>query len=155
MTTRSLTTRSLTPAAGVLFALLAAGCGNSKPDAVPAGGKVMFNKTTPAAGALVVFHPTDPAFEKRVGGKPFAKVKSDGTFSLTTYAEDDGAPEGEYGVTVDWRGKSREGKLSLGDGEGGPAGRPLLNPKYGNPQQPALKATVKKGDPNQFTFEVD
>jgi hypothetical protein len=30
-----------------------------------------------------------------------------------------------------------------------------LNPKYGNPQKPVLKATVKKGEVNQFTFDVD
>src|SRR5262245_48927106 len=127
-----MTTRSLTPAAGVLVALLVTGCGSGKPEAVPAGGKVVFHKTTPAAGALVVFHSADPAYERRVGGKPFAKVSDDGTFALTTYAEGDGAPEGEYGVTIDWRGKSREGKFSIG--EGGAAGPPLLNPKYGNPQ---------------------
>jgi len=147
------TTRSLAAAAAALVASLAAGCGNGKPEAVPAGGKVMFNKTTPAAGALVVFHPADPAFEKRIGGKPFARVKDDGTFALTTFAEGDGAPEGEYGVTVDWRGKAKDAKFSFG--EGGAAGVPLLNPKYSNPQQPSLRATVKKGDGNQFTFDVD
>ena len=148
-----MTTRSLAPAAGMLIALFVAGCGNGKPEAVATGGKVVFRKTTPAAGALVVFHPTDPTYEKRIGGKPFAKVQDDGTFVLTTYAEGDGAPEGEYGVTIDWRGKAKESKFSFGDG--GPVGAPLLNPKYGNPQQPVLKATVKKGDANQFTFEVD
>jgi hypothetical protein len=141
-------------ASAAALALALAGCGSAgKPEVVPAGGKVTFNKTTPPAGALVVFHPTDPAFEKRVGGKPFAKVKDDGTFALTTYVEGDGAPEGDYNVTVDWRPPAKETKFSLGDG--GPTGPPKLNPKYSNPQQPVLKATVKKGDANQFTFDVD
>src|SRR5262245_4488708 len=107
-----MTARSLMSAAGALAALLVAGCGSGKPQTVPAGGKVLFHKATPAAGALVVFHPADPAAEKRIGGKPFAKVKDDGTFALTTYAEGDGAPEGEYGVTVDWRGKAKDAKFS-------------------------------------------
>lgn len=146
-----MTTR-LAPAA--VLVLFAAGCGaGDKPAAVPAGGKVTFNRTAAPVGALVVFHPTDPAAEKRIGGKPFAKVKEDGTFALTTYAEGDGAPEGEYAVTIDWRPPAKDAKFSLGDG--GPAGPPKLNPKYGNPQQPVLKATVKKGDANQFTFDVD
>jgi hypothetical protein len=140
----------------LLFAagLAAAGCGSSKPPVLPAGGKVAYKKTTPPVDALVVFHPVDPAVEKRIGGKPFAKVKDDGTFALTTYAEGDGAPEGEYGVTIDWRPKTKDVKFSLGSGEGG-GGGPALNPKYSNPQQPFTKVTVKKGESNQFAFDVD
>lgn len=135
-----------------LAACLLAGCGTDKPRAIPAGGKVMFNKTVPPVGALVVFHPVDPDLELRAGGKPFAKVKDDGTFTLTTYTEDDGAPEGEYVVTVDWRGATKAAKFSFGEGG---AGVNRLNPRYGDPKQPVLRATVKKGEPNQFTFDVD
>ena len=134
--------------------LALAGCGGGgKPGAVPAGGKVTYRKATVPAGALVVFHPADPAAEKRIGGKPFAKVGDDGTFALTTYAEGDGAPEGEYGVTIDWRPPAKDAKFALGDGGGGGASK--LNPKYSTPQQPFTKVIVKKGDPNQFTFDVD
>jgi len=142
-----------------LFILIAAavGCsGNGKPATVPAGGKVMFKKTKPAAGAMVVFHPTSPEFEKRIGGKPTArKVNDDGTFTLTTYEDGDGAPEGEYGVTVQWEAKAKEGKLSLG-GEGAASGGSLINiGKYGNPQKPFKTVTVKKGESNQFDLDVD
>jgi hypothetical protein len=137
------------------FALLLSGCGgDGKPPAVPAGGKVMYRKTAPPEGALVVFHPADPAAEKRVGGKPFGKVGADGTFRLTTYAAGDGAPEGEYGVTVDWQPKpKKESKFSLG-GEGA-GGASVLNPKYSNPQKPFATVTVKRGQPNEFAFDVD
>ena len=132
------------------------GCGgDDKPGAVPAGGKVVFRKTTPPAGALVVLHPVDPGYEKRIGGKPFAKVKDDGTFALTTYREGDGAPEGEYGVTIDWRPLAKDNKIGFALGDGGASGPAKLNPKYSNPSQPFAKVTVKKGDPNQFTFDVD
>src|SRR5262245_40432993 len=120
-------------AAGLLLAAAAttAGCGPGKPPAVPVKGKVTFRKATAPGGALVVFHPKHPAFEKRVGGKPFARVKEDGTFTLTTFQPDDGAPEGEYGVTVDWRGgPKKQGKLSIGLGDGGGEGQPLLDPRY-------------------------
>lgn len=133
--------------------LVAAGCGSGKPATVPVTGKVAFNKTTAPAGALVVFHPADDALEKRIGGKPFATVGEDGSFTLTTYAADDGAPEGDYGVTVEWRGKAKGVKLALGDG--GAGGALLVKEKYANPQKPILKATVKKGEPNTFAFEVD
>src|SRR5262245_24349080 len=137
----------------LLAALVAAGCGDGKPTAVKATGKVMFKKTTPAAGALVVFHPADPVREKEIGGKPFAKVREDGTFSLTTYQEGDGAPEGDYGVTVDWRATSAA-KFAV-TSEGGEAGRSLLRPQFGDPARPAFKVTVKKGTANDFTFDVD
>jgi hypothetical protein len=139
-----------------LSTLIVAGCGGGRPAVVPAGGKVMYNKTTPPVGALVVFHPASLDIEKQIGGKPVGKVKEDGTFTLTTYEEGDGAPEGEYGVTIDWRGPPKAGKLSLsGEGEGDGGGAPRLKPKYSNPQQPFTKVTVKKGEANQFTFEVD
>jgi hypothetical protein len=51
-------------------------------------------------GALVVMHCTDPAREQQLGGKPFGKVAENGTVKITTYEEGDGAPEGEYGITV-------------------------------------------------------
>jgi hypothetical protein len=136
------------------LALFAAGCGGTnRPDPVPAGGKVTYRKSVVPVGALVVFHPPDPASEKRIGGKPFAKVKDDGTFELTTYGESDGAPEGEYWVTIDWRPPAKDSKFSIG--ESGATGPSKLNPKYSNPQQPAIKVTVKKGDANQFTLDVD
>ncbi|WP_020472507.1 hypothetical protein [Zavarzinella formosa] len=142
------------------FALLAGitlpGCSDSKrPPTFPVTGKVMYNKTTVPAGAMVYFHPLDPEVEKKNGGKPFGKVKEDGTYLLTMYGPDDGAPEGEYGVTFDWRGKPKDApKFQLTE-EGGPVGKPLLNPKYGNPQQPVFKVTVKKGEKNEFNFDVD
>jgi len=137
----------------LVSALAIVGCGEAKLATVPAGGKVMFKKSTPAAGALVVFHPVDDAFERKIGGKPFATVKDDGSFKLTTKEQDDGAPEGEYNVTVDWQKKSTA-KMSL-TGEGGGAAGSMLNPKYGNPKATVFKFTVKKGDKNEFLIEVD
>jgi hypothetical protein len=129
------------------------GCGGGKPPTQPVTGKVMFKKTTPAAGALVVFHPTDYSVEKQLGGKPFGTVKEDGTFTLTSFEADDGAPAGEYGVTIQWQKKGKNTGFALGDGGG--AGREMLQPKYGNPAQPFTKVTIRQGDKNEFTFNVD
>jgi hypothetical protein len=104
-----------------------------------------------------VFHPVDPALEKAASGKPFAKVGADGSFTLTTYEEGDGAPEGQYGITVDWRPapkNSKQPKLSLGD-EGGGGGQSVLNPKYSNPNTPFMTVTIKKGDNPEILIEVD
>jgi hypothetical protein len=142
-------------AAALVLALAPLGCGgDGRPATVAAGGRVTFNKTVAPAGALVVFHPADPAVEKRIGGKPFARVRDDGTFALTTYAEGDGAPPGEYAVTIDWRPPPKDAKFTIGDA-GAAAGPSKLNAKYTNPQQPTLTAAVTAGGPNQFVFDVE
>lgn len=130
------------------------GCssGDTRPRAVPASGTVKYKKTEIPVGALVVLHPKDPAFEKQIGGKPYGKVTEDGTFQLTTYEENDGAPPGEYGVTVEWRPK-KEAKLSLSS-EGGPVAPNKLNLKYGNPSQPFKQVTIGTGE-NKIELEVD
>jgi len=139
-----------------LTLLVCVGCAPSKPQTQPVTGKVMFKKSQPAAGALIVFHPVHADFEKRIGGKPTCrKVSDDGTYTLSMFEDGDGAPEGDYGVTIQWEAKPKEGKLSLGS-EGAPVGRSMINEaKYGNPQKPFTKVTVKKGEKNEFNFDVD
>jgi hypothetical protein len=136
----------------VLFvALLAAGCGDGRPPVYPAGGKVTV-KGEPAAGALVVFHPRDPGREN--DPKPVATVRDDGTFTLTTFAAEDGAPAGEYGITVVWNQKAKEKKFSLGD-EGGGAGQDRLGGRYGDPRKPQITVTVTASGPNDFDLKLD
>lgn len=57
----------------------------------------------PAPLARVVFHPQGGSAELQKA-RPQAECDLDGNFTLTTYEPDDGAPEGEYKVTVVWRG---------------------------------------------------
>ena len=139
-----------------LAVLAASGCSRSakKPAAIKVSAKVLFRQTTPADGAFVVFHPANPDLEKKMGGRPFGYVKEDGTVSLTTYQEGDGAPEGEYGVTVVWEMKG-EGKAGLAFEGGGVAASDKLEGRYGNPTAPKIKATVKSGQANDFTFLVE
>ncbi|MEZ6035318.1 MAG: hypothetical protein R3C17_19670 [Planctomycetaceae bacterium] len=53
-----------------------------------------------AANANVAFHPLDPM--KTQGRCPVGTTRQDGSFELTTYSMHDGAPPGEYAVTVTW-----------------------------------------------------
>ena len=139
-----------------LAVLAASGCSRSanKPAAVKVSAKVLFRQTTPANGAFVVFHPANPELKKRMGARPFGYVKEDGTVSLTTYQQGDGAPEGDYGVTVVWESKG-EPKGGLAFEGGGVAVSDKLEGRYGNPAAPKIKATVKAGQANDFTFAVD
>jgi hypothetical protein len=61
-------------------------------------GSVLF-EGQPAEGATVVLHPEDRSITIR----PRGVVDADGSFELTTYLPGDGAPVGEYKVTIDWR----------------------------------------------------
>ena len=51
-------------------------------------------------GALVVLNPTG-ATPGEI--RPSAKVQRDGTFELTTYETNDGAPVGDYVATIQWQ----------------------------------------------------
>src|SRR4029079_1452975 len=85
--------------------LIASGCSSSEPrvPVFPVSGKVSFQGKSPAGARVVLFpdkksSPTAGA----VGVAPTGEVKSDGTFSVSSYDADDGAPEGEYVATIQW-----------------------------------------------------
>lgn len=131
------------------------GCGgDNRPATYPVSGQVIF-KGGSSAGALIVFHPKEYSTEAEWGGKPFATADAEGKFRLSTYGQEDGAPAGEYGITIDLRGTAKEPKLSIGIGDGEVSGKPLLKPKYSDPNKPFTYVTVEKAGKNEFTFEVD
>ncbi|MBI3863637.1 MAG: BON domain-containing protein [Planctomycetia bacterium] len=61
-------------------------------------GKVIVDGK-PAAGAAVRLHPADRSMTLQ----PKGLVGADGVFTLTTYLPADGAPAGDYKLTVEWR----------------------------------------------------
>ncbi len=75
-----------------------AGCGREERLSMhPVEGKV-FVSGLPAGNASVYFYPRDSS-QQRI---PVATTEPDGTFQLTTLCSGDGAPEGDYDVTVIW-----------------------------------------------------
>ncbi|MFO0846454.1 MAG: carboxypeptidase-like regulatory domain-containing protein [Gemmataceae bacterium] len=121
---------------GGLLALGLSSCGDGRKPTFPVSGKVVLGDK-PVANATVVFHPAGgDANELR----PRATTQADGTFRLTTYDGNDGAPAGEYRVTVElW--------LSSGRGDEGPTSR--LPAKFARPETSGLAATVAAG-PNEL-----
>jgi hypothetical protein len=92
-----------------LAILLCAGCGKNhtgikgaKLAVFPVKGKLTIDGH-PMAGARLLFNPTKdfPAGSAQV--RPQATVDADGTFEVSTYGKGDGAPEGEYRVSVSWK----------------------------------------------------
>jgi hypothetical protein len=101
---RGLFSNAATVLRGLFLALMvvAVGCGQGEvapPVAVhPAQGKITF-KGLPTHGATVTLHPKTPTADVPV---PRATVDKTGAFQISTFAPSDGAPEGEYTVTVFW-----------------------------------------------------
>ena len=88
----------------------------------------------PAEKATVVFHPVGKSGADAV--KSRGQVGADGTFTLTTYSGNDGAPAGDYVVTVQlWAAGVRSDES--------PSNR--LNPKFATPETSGLSATVLAG----------
>src|SRR6516225_10019194 len=67
---------------------------------MPVHGRV-FWRGKPLANALVILHPQNTA--ELAGLRPLAHADQTGSFELTTYDEGDGAPAGDYAVTIEWR----------------------------------------------------
>ena len=129
--------RQAAAGAVLLLVALVAGCSQGEPtrrDVFPVTGQVTY-QGRPAAGAWVVFHPkaADANYPQ-----PKAQVDAQGNFVLSTYAPQDGAPAGDYAVTVELRKLVASGA----DVEAGPN---LLPPQYATPQTTSIAAKVVEG----------
>lgn len=130
--------------AGMILPALT-GCGNDAKLAVtPVQGEILFQKkdgkTIPMAGARVIFHPTFE--ESKFPAFPVGKVKEDGSFSLGTYASEDGAPEGNYVVTVIWKKpKALKFDFFVKNAEG----EDLLKGAYADAKRSSLRVKIQAG----------
>jgi hypothetical protein len=118
------------------------GCGGNetglKVVAFPVKGKVTFDGQ-PAAGAFVVFHPRTAAKPGEEVLKPRATVQPDGAFTLSTASDGDGAPAGEYDVTVQWTKPVKQGPDLV-------AGPNVIPKAYAEPATTPLHVTVRDSD---------
>jgi hypothetical protein len=135
--------RLLTPAAAAVAAAVLGALGCSGPDrtAYPVEFQVLVGGK-PAAGATVVLHPVDPAPHP---DRPTGKADETGTVRLSTFAANDGAPAGEYVVTVTWHEvtSTAEQAVVIKGGD-------KLKGRHAKADDPAApRVTVKKG-PNQL-----
>ena len=136
--TRSVLDRLTVLAAPAAISLLLSGCGKAKTNRTPvypAAGKIVFGGQS-LEGALVVLHPKGPA--SPAAWKPTAKVQADGTFRFSTYDTADGAPPGEYVVTISLQRAVRvEGEFLPGPN--------LLPAKYSLPTTSDISVRIAEG----------
>ena len=117
------------------------GCEPSNEKAVyPVKGQ-LFVRSQPAEGALIILSPADGADPSGwTAGYPRAVASADGSFQISTYEDNDGAPAGEYIVLVQWR-KPVSGSMPS-DPETEVPDR--LGGRYMDPQASKLRATVSE-----------
>jgi hypothetical protein len=137
---------SLVAVSWCALALLASSCGGRKQAPVyPVQGQVsVLGK--PATGALVVFHPMGN--EDPRAPRPSGYVREDGSFSLTTYTPDDGAPEGEYRVVISWTDPAARPDPASGEVPN------RLPARYASPTSSGLSAKVEPGSENRAIFRL-
>jgi hypothetical protein len=128
------TMRGVTGGMSLVVAVLAAGCsgGDGRVAVYPVQGKVTVGGEAPS-GALVVLYPVPGASKTDI--RPSARVGRDGSFKVTTYEADDGAPAGEYTATIQWNKLVKKG----GDYAAGPD---VIPAGYGSPDRSEWKVRV-------------
>jgi len=128
----------------IALCIPALGCQNNEERVAtfPVSGKVL-KGGVPIHYATIVFHPVDASVTATA--KPRGVTNPDGTFQLTTYDGNDGAPAGAYQVTVQqWLTEKPEE---------GPKNR--LKEKYSDPKTSQLTATISEGSNDALAFSVD
>ena len=116
---------------------LLAGCGGETgPKCHPVKGKIVY-QNQPLAEAMVVFHPLIPPTEKIP--QPVATTDAEGRFVMTTLKSGDGAPLGEYAITIELREPRQIGEEVVRDGPN------ILPPKYASPAETPLRHKVIPG----------
>lgn len=125
-----------------MFSMLLAGCGDGRPAPAPVTGVVTY-QGQPVEGAHVVFYTqgTRPAM---------GTTNAEGRFSLLTWKPGDGALQGEAVVCI----TKEEAIHRKPDDPYAVATKSLLPEKYRVPANSPLRAEVKPGEKNEFTFEL-
>lgn len=122
-----------------------AGCGGEPgPAVVPVFGKVMVDGR-PAAKARLSFQPIGP---RDPSAPPtIAITEDDGSFRPTTILSHDGAPPGEYAVSVTWPAIKEDHGEEV-------EGADRLRGRYASPGGSGLKAVVEEGGGALPPFEL-
>lgn len=114
------------------------GCAEAKPERTPVfpvKGTITF-KGQPIPGALIALHPKSP-----VEGtpQPRANVTKEGALEVSTYDGGDGAPEGDYVLTVKWYKPIKSGQDIV-------SGPNVIPAKYARQESSNLTISVKPGE---------
>ena len=119
---------------------------NTHPPLYPVQGMVTV-QMKPAKNAVVVLRPISPGPLKDL--LPHAEVSPDGVFRIGTYAANDGAPAGDYIVTITWPASRTDPKT------GDVISEDLLMGRYNHPAKSQWTITIKPGNNELEPFRLD
>jgi hypothetical protein len=143
-----------------LLATSLVGCGNKARLPVnPVHGRVLY-KGQGVPRATVVFFPDGDAANLVGNVRPFAYTEADGSFDVKTYVGGDGAPPGDYRVSITTfyaspkRGPVKDALV----GEEAPQTfvqipKPISE-KFANIESAGIKITIQEGENNLDPFEL-
>jgi hypothetical protein len=143
--------RNFLVCSALLVGCCAVGCGKSdgRPAVYPVQGKVLV-KGQAAGGAKVTFFPVSP--EPSSGGvkvaPPTGTVDASGVYHLETFKPEDGAPAGDYKVTVVWLEDPPPNAQGIFDQ------KDRLQGRYADPKTTQLQAKIEKGGGDVPPFEL-
>jgi hypothetical protein len=108
------------------------------PETHPVRGRILLDGQ-PLPQASVVFHPLSEELSAVV--RPSGQAGGDGFYTLSTYRSGDGAPAGEYAVTIEWRPL-----IDTCDLPGSVPGPNRLPRRYSRPETSPLRVRVVPGN---------
>jgi len=148
-------------AVGLVMLAFWAGCreaANSAGNTVPAAGVVTLNGA-PVTNAQITFSPRGQS-----GKAAFASTDGSGRFTLSTFADGDGAVPGEYDVAItktvtegkEWTDEEIAAYTAKHKGAMPPPPKVTYEvpEKYGRATTSELSATVSQEVPNEFKFDL-
>jgi hypothetical protein len=137
---RLLGRRRLWAVAGAVGLLALAGCGGA--DRYPVHGKLVYEDNEQPVSELDGFDVTFTSEALKVSAR--GMIQPDGTFQLGTEKDNDGAPPGEYIVTLTQPVREPDRPF---------VGNPVVDRYYEDPSKSDLKAVVKP-EKNEFVFKL-
>jgi len=132
------------------FALLTSfGCGpdDGRVRVDPVHGKVLV-KGQPAEGARIVFYPTAVPEPGQKIPTPSATTDVNGEYRLDSYESEDGAPAGDFKVTVVWPEPPPPNATGIFEQ------KDRLRGRYASPDTTQLTATIEVGGGEISPFEL-
>ena len=117
----------------------------------PVRGTVLL-KGKPAADVLVTFHPSgSSSHPNEATPSPTGKTNAEGIYQLHTYLGTDGAPAGQYAVSLSFAG-SAESRDVMAKNQ--TIAITKIPAKYSDPRKSGLTATIEKGNNAIEPFEI-
>jgi hypothetical protein len=151
---------ALARASALVALILGVGCGGEdRLEVSQVRGRVVY-KGRGVPRATVIFFPQGATVDEVGTMRPFAYADDEGNFELKTYVDGDGAPPGDYRVSIIASSTTAPGQLTKDRSGGAAAPAPgiqipaTVTRKFANVDSAGIQVQVKEGENNLDPFEL-